>query len=222
MKPMKSGFALPIILIIVLVVVIGIVSLGSITQTLPKSQLPSQLNTSTSKQNTDTDLSVEWEIYRNELYGYEIAYPKEWEVVEAKPREGKPSVSASEILFEEQDELHKVSFLESQETLWQGKFGITVFSNPDELDFEQWTSNLKFESAAGVNLAKDVGNMTLGGKPAKRLSIFAFDSNDAVIVSMTGYYPIHIEFTDETPNDPNSEKHQLIYERMLSSFKFLE
>lgn len=164
-----------------------------------------------------------WKTYINTEYGYKTTYPSGWEVVETKSTEKNvASLPSTEILFESKGEIQKVTFLENQDVLWPGQLEIVIFSNPNNLNLEQWVSSLKFEAATGANLVKEVIDTNLGEKPAKKMVIFSFDSYDAKIISALSNNIIQISFTNDTPNDPDLEKHTAIYDQILSTFEFLE
>lgn len=162
----------------------------------------------------------DWKIYRNERYGYEVKYPEGFEVIEAKPREGNKAVWGVKFLFGE--EVQKVTFLEKEYKRWPGEFQICIYSNPDNLSFEQWIDKHEPQDVTGGSLIQDISDTILCGKQAKRLSIFGFDHEEIEIVTFHKEYIYSLSFTGSTPNDPNIEQHKQIYDQMVSSFTFIE
>ncbi len=88
-----------------LVVVLGVVSLAACVQ----------------------DGGGSWDEYRSERFGYSIAYPADWTLVEAQAWE-RGMVSASEFLAP--GELEKLTFLEPPGGAWPGQFELRVLPNP--------------------------------------------------------------------------------------------
>lgn len=160
-----------------------------------------------------------WKTYRNKEYGYEIKYPESWEVIEAQPRVGTKATWAGNVLLE--GELQKVTFLEKEYIDWPGEFQIRVLSNPDQLSLEEWIGKHEPQDVTGGSLIQEMSDTTLDGNPAQRLSIFGFDHEGIDIVSLYNGYIYYLSFTGSNPNDAEAERHQQIYTRMLSTFRFI-
>ncbi|MDD5451625.1 MAG: hypothetical protein PHT49_06995 [Desulfovibrionales bacterium] len=160
-----------------------------------------------------------WKTYRNEKYGYEIKCPEGWEVIEAQPRVGAKATWTGNALFE--GELQKVTFLEKEYIDWPGEFQIRVLSNPDQLSLEEWISKHEPQDVTGGSLIQEVFDTTLDGIPAQRLSIFGFDHEGIDIVLPYNGYIYYLSFTGSNPNDAEAEGHQLTYNQMLRTFRFI-
>ncbi|OGH53792.1 MAG: hypothetical protein A3G15_04130 [Candidatus Levybacteria bacterium RIFCSPLOWO2_12_FULL_40_10] len=91
-------------------------------------------------------------------------------------------------------------------------------SNNDTV--ETWIENNKPKAAGGANLLRGTVDTVLDNSEAKRLSIFGFDREITELVALKNGYIYKLIFDGENPNDPDREKHQKIYEKMVSSFKF--
>jgi len=167
------------------------------------------------------DLEVEWETYENKQFGYEIEYPKDWGIIEAKPRSGTRAAHGNEILYGK--ELHKITFLEKGYRYWPGEFQVIVLANPDSLGLEDWVQALRIEDVSGGDLIQGKMPAVMGGKAAIRLSIFGFDHEEINVVGASDErYIYNLCFTGATPNDPELKRHRLIYDAMAASFAFIE
>lgn len=163
---------------------------------------------------------IDWEIYKNKKYGYEVKYPKDWKVIEARPRVRYKAEEAMNILLEGQ--LQKVTFLEKEHGGCGGDFQVVVISNLDKLSLEQWIRKNEPTDISGGSLIMGISDTTVDGKPAKKLSIFGFDHEGIEIVFLHRGIIYSIGFTGDAPCDPEAERHQQIYQQMLSTFMFIE
>ena len=152
-----------------------------------------------------------WKTYSSSQFGYSVNYPFNWEAVE----------STREELI--RDEIHKTTLLEKEYEFWQGTFQISILENPESLSLDAWVSQLRIESASGANLIQKVEDIELDGNPAKKLDILAFDHDDIVVITVQNNFIFYLQFEDaDNPNDPGTEKHQEIYNQILSSFEFVD
>jgi hypothetical protein len=162
---------------------------------------------------------MEWNVYTNEKFGYQLEYPSYWKMVEAKPRLGNKTEWATEILLD--NELQKITFLEEEYKIWPGEFQICVYSNPEGLDLREWIEKNEPQDITGGSLLQDVSDITLSGKPGKRLSIFGFDHEIIEIVIPHKELIYSLSFAGNNPNDPKQKEHELLYNHMLSTLVFL-
>lgn len=166
------------------------------------------------------DATVSWKIYQNDEYGYSVYHPSNWKIIEAKP----PNTPDWPYDRLQENQLHQVRFSEEKPVQWQGSFVISVNKNLENYNTENWASNYFRPLGADptTNLAKRIGETSIDGNIAYKFSVFAFDSSKTVIGLVTYGRIYTFSFTEDTPNDPDLEIHQEIYNRILSSFKFTE
>lgn len=161
-----------------------------------------------------------WKVYRNQDFGYEVKYPADWELIEAKPRISKEATWAVNILID--SEVQKVTFQEKKYNMWQGEFQIKVLQIPRSLTLEKWLEENEPLDPTGGSLVQEEFNIKVDGMPAKRLSIFGFDCEIIAIDLIYRGNVYDFTFTGNNPNDPEVKKHKEIYGRMLSSFRFIK
>lgn len=164
-------------------------------------------------------IGMEWNLYKNETFGYQLEYPSGWQMIEAKPREGNKTEWAAKILLD--NELQKVTFLEKEYKIWPGELQICVYSNPDKLEIGEWIEKNEPQDITGGSLLQDVSDISFGGGKGKKLSIFGFDHEIIDIVIPHEGFIYSISFAGENPNDPKQKEHELLYTRMLSTLVFL-
>jgi hypothetical protein len=162
---------------------------------------------------------MEWKVYKNKKYGYQLNFPSGWQMIEAKPREGNKTEWAAKILGN--NELQKVTFLEEEPGIWPGEFQICVYSNPERLGLGEWIEKNEPQDITGGSLLQDVSDISLSGKPGKRLSIFGFDHEIIEIVMLYKELIYSLNFAGNNPNDPKQKEHELLYNYMLSTLVFL-
>jgi hypothetical protein len=159
---------------------------------------------------------IEWNTYKNEKFCYKVNYPSEWQIIEAKPREGNKTEWAARILLN--NELQKVTFLEKAPKIWPGEFQICVYSNPGRLNIDEWIEKNEPQDVTGGSLLQEVIEISLNGMQAKRLSIFGFDHEIIEIVVIHKGYVYSLSFAGRNPNDPDQKEHENLYNQMLLTF----
>lgn len=196
--------------------------------------LPPKLTLTPQLAPSSISFPLQWSTYRNENYGYEIQYPKDWEYIEALPRTDIQSqVDDRKYLFAEDNELQKITFRENTSEYTGGIFQIRVLANPKQFTLDQWARNYRVEFAGGGNAAKVTGEMQLGGHPAKEISLFAFSLNDfnSVIVAPYREQVYYLTFPGEVESmspeferniPPELKRNKQIYDQMISSFTFIQ
>ena len=168
------------------------------------------------------DFIDNWKTYRNQEYHYSVEYPSDWEVYEAQPRVGNKTEWTGDILIDQ--EIQKVTFIETIPKTWPGKFEITVQNNPGNLNTESWAKQFLIPLPADptTNLAKFSGDIEIDNQVAKEFSVFAFDSFETLIGIVKNNQIYTFRFIGDTPNDPDLEEHNKIYDQTLSTFKFID
>lgn len=180
-------------------------------------------------------LPAEWTIYKNEQYGYQIKYPKDWQVIEAKLKT-HPETQIGSLDYLINKERQKVTFIEQSSEYGRGEFRIEVLANLHQFTLDEWMSNNQ-----GPFIRKIIDTV-LAGQNAKRLSLFSGDAygfTSAIVTVHNG--PIYsLKFAGEgDPLPPTREeagnpliyidmlnsyrlfaKNKQIYNQMVSSFKF--
>ncbi len=154
----------------------------------------------------------EWKTFSAVSEKYQIEYPADWEARVAYPPTGPGPFYEPDILLD--DEAQKVTFLEKEFGLWQGEFQVKVLTNPKGLSLEQWADEIE------VDDVMDESESELDGHRALRFSVFGYDHTIIEILSVFEGRLYYISFSGANPNDPDIGKHQQIYKRMLSSFRF--
>jgi len=159
---------------------------------------------------TEEISSENWDTYTNSNYSYSVNYPSEWQVVESKPETG--------------DEIQKVTLIEQEVDLAPGIFEIVVNENPQNLDTQSWADQYfrPLGSDPTVNLATFDGEAIIDGVEARKFLVFNFSGNETVIGLVKNGFIYTFIFLSDSPNDPNLEKHNKIYNQILSTFKFLD
>jgi len=164
------------------------------------------------------DETANWKTYTNREYRYSVKYPSGWEVREAKP----PDTPNWTYDILQENQLHKVKLLEGKIGTWPGSFVISISKNPENFDTESWGSNyfVPLITDPTTNLAEPKGKISIDNNTAYKFSVFQFDSYRTEIGLVKNGNIYMFSFVDDTPNDPDLEKHKEIYGQILSAFKF--
>lgn len=159
----------------------------------------------------------------NEILGFKVTYPSNYDVVEAKVRVGREVEWTGDIL--KGDEIQKITFMEQSEgNIWPGEFTVSVLLNPELLSLEEWVQQYQQKSITetGAQLVQEVTNTTLAGLPAKEMDVFGFDHSDAAIVTIHKGLIYMVRYNKGNPNDPSFASHQEQYAEIRKSFSFFE
>jgi hypothetical protein len=155
---------------------------------------------------------IEWKIYRNPEADFEIPYPADWQVHEAKERSGPGTRWEPEILAE--GELHKTTFFEGGEAPWPGQYQIRVLANPKSLALEAVYSDFNLSDLWDGSEA----DTTLAGLPAKTWVRWKYDSMGREFLLVRADRVFQLLFDERSPNDPDVDRHRGIYSRMTQAF----
>lgn len=160
---------------------------------------------------TPTDETANWKTYENQDYGYSIKYPKELTLKIASKTGG---IISSEVLIG--DEIQKTSFIGAHGI---SNFEVIVYQNKNSQSIQEWLD----ERVKGAQIAQKYEfkeDLFVDGNPARRYSMFEFDKQGEIIISSKNNYFYYIHFPESDPNDPDFAKNKIIYQKMLSTFKF--
>ena len=86
---------------------------------------------------------------------------------------------------------------------------------------EKWIDQNEPQDVTGCSLVQEMSARTLDGIPAMQMSIFGFDHEEIGVISFYNGHIYSISFAGRNPNDAEVERHQRLYESMLSSFRFV-
>ena len=160
------------------------------------------------------DETANWKTYRNEEYGYEIKYPKDWEYGTDKEQ---PNI------------LWLGHPLSGKQTF---SLIIIVYDNPDKLTSKQWVEKLLQENREKVEKKeaapityREEKEVTIAGLPAYELyGVFAYDQSEEQIYLAKENYVYRFSFpvAEENLNLSNPIENNRIIHQMLSTFKFLK
>ena len=164
------------------------------------------------------DQTANWEIYRNEEYGFEIKYPQDWRVEEEKGSFGYMGF----ISF-------IVNFKSPQDPGPYNK--LAIIDNKDRFELEEYYAKLKEEVLKGKEADYQVYFPFVDYVPKKKLTIndnyfyqFMFPGVVAEKGTIFSYGKYIFDFGTFLLKVGNTDiVHRLeTYDQMLSTFKFLE
>jgi len=162
------------------------------------------------------DETTDWKNYRNEEYGFEIKYPKEWEF-----KKGDESIAYLMVLGNP---------LQGEKTFY---FEIEVEENIDSLTAKEWIKNVlkendikKEEEIPGYIIFQEEKELVVGNNiPAYELyGVYVYDAREEfIVVSNNDYvYIFRFPIAKENDNLSNSVENNKIIHQVLSTFKFLD
>lgn len=159
-------------------------------------------------------------LYRNDTFGYEIAYPAKWSYVEARPRRDTNAEWAGAILLD--SELQKVTFRESEAGISPGEFKARIVLNPLRWTIDTWIRAFRVLDITGDDLVEETGPARLAGRDASRAKIMLFDHDEVELAVVSDGGILCLSFADaENLNDPLAREHARIYARMAETLRLL-
>jgi len=156
-------------------------------------------------------------VYRNEEAGYSITAPAGWSADVASPRSaGQGVMREDEVLLE--GELHKLTLREGGQAIWPGQFQVRVYDSADAASHDRWVA----EWTAGDVWESGVRDTTVAGAPAARLARWNYDHLGTEIAVFRPGRIYLLMFDEQNGNDPDFERHQSEYRRIVASFRLLD
>lgn len=160
--------------------------------------------------------------YTNAQYHYRFSYPAEASVREAAPFS---PTQTPDVYVLSTGEVQKVTIVKGSV---YGACSITVFPNTQQLTLTQWAQNYHQDAVGGDNLAKLVGDTTIGKQSAKQFDIYLFDHTDTAFAVAHESFIYFIEYARTTTNpnyavDPDMQQMEGICSKtVLPTFTFLD
>ena len=159
-----------------------------------------------------TDENTNLKKYTNQQYFYTVSYPKHWDLLEAKESNDQYSASIEKLIEEQQ----KVTFYETRnDNSARGEFEIRVITNKENPTLEQIVNY--YYKDRNINNITDI---KIDSVPAKKFSVFEYDKEGAVIGIIYNGNIYYLHYSNADPNDSDFEEHRIIYDQILSTFKF--
>jgi hypothetical protein len=160
---------------------------------------------------------TDWATYRDTDAGYAIAVPPGWSIREALPATGQSGVvQEHDVLLE--GELHKVTLHEGGEPFWPGWFQVRVYDDADPAARDAW-----LEAWTAVDVWEGgVRDTLVAGETAWALTRWTYDHMEAELAAIHAGRVYLLSFENHNGNDPDFSGHLALYERIASSFRFLE
>lgn len=166
----------------------------------------------------------EWQLYRNEQYGYEVQFPRNWTVNDATDEttiplnpDFKPELWGNEI--------HRISIASSED--WQLNFTIAVEPNTRNQTLKDFAEILTAPDSDGKQIARVRDwNTQVAGMNAIRIErvCCSWPENQTLLVLKDNFlftimYP---DIRDDDSNEQKYEDFRKIFDKILSTFKFTD
>lgn len=157
-----------------------------------------------------------WTTHRHDTAGYRIDHPRGWTYLAAEPRDGSGQYSVAQTLYP--GELDKVTFRETGEHPWPGSLQVRIAPNPGRLSPREWL--VRSDCAECV----DDGEVRspIDGREAMSWDLWQLDAVLYGVVIADGDRMVEITYNLSPGNDPETERHEAVYQRMIESFRFLQ
>jgi hypothetical protein len=152
-----------------------------------------------------------WTTFRSPDGGFQVRYPESWQVVVARPADGRGGLEQNVLMS---GELYKVTFIQQDQSTWPGSFQITLLANPRKADLEQVLAEFDLSDL----WEDDPGDAMLAGLSAKTWIRWGYDHLQREIIAVAPRGVLHVSYEVSNPNDPDMADHKRIYDRMAQSF----
>lgn len=207
-KPFKKWVLIVIIFILVLCLSIGgylILQNNTGKTSIAPSPTP-----------TLTDQTANWKTYLSS--DYQIKYPNTWTPIEASDK----SITGSDQLtidWPGRKEIQKISFYKNINL--PPKFQVIVFNNSKSKSLQQIIEEDTAQPTNGQsNTTKVVEHLLVSGSETVRYSSFGLDHQETRIMFIKNSKIYYIIFDERNLNDSEFKQNKIIYQGMLSTFKF--
>jgi len=201
MKPQKQLGLAPIEIILIIVGVLIICGGGYYLFTQKLTQSQQSIST---PQPTTQDETADWQIYRNEKYGFEIKYPNDWQLEDLS----NESISYCNITINGPE----------SNTSYSGLYSLC-------LAIDENTDKLSVQDIDVVQRYTKKEQFLFNGLEAVEFNgVFAFDRSEDIIYIISKEYIFAFSFPSAEENSNFSEpvKNNTIARKILSTFKFIE
>lgn len=157
-----------------------------------------------------------WTTHTSAQGGFRIDHPDGWTHLEARPRQGSGPASVAETLYP--GELHKVTFRETGDQQWPGSLQVRIAPNPGHLSPLQWMERSDCPDCAADGEAR----APIDGREAMIWDLWQLDAVLYGVVIADGDRMVEISYDLSSANDPDVDRHEAIYKRMIDSFRFVQ
>ncbi len=219
----------------ILLVILGLILIAINLCFLYKTHF--QKTEPTEQQNLVVDVSSNWKTYRNDEYGFEFKYPKDWKIsqdlenIEKKEDEGHlPFKDLSVYVLDNERELDYINFVKNYEYIgsgfnWVGEEGdlVNIFILNERFDDESLNDiEEKVEDREDGSWVENVKDISVGGFKAKRF-IYRKEHEGSSTMEVikiekpgigNGFINIKIHYND-------GKYRKDVFDQILSTFKFI-
>src|SRR6185503_1034139 len=215
-KPNRTWLIAGIMIAIALLIILGFYIWGKNLRKHTEEAIQYGLEAQQKAEQHRNEISANSTTYKNDRYGFEFSYPKDWEIKPTTQEQGA-SVAQSD------KEVFAVSVVDPK-TLTSGypiSMNFRVFDFPDLTTYRTWLKGA-YTGPDGQTFVQPASTapQTLGGQAATRSDVFGGDQLGVHIATVNNGKVYELSFSDPGPNDEPNTAHQEQYTNILGSFKF--